>query len=157
LQIDGRVFCWGDNSPDFGTPTLDVGATDADVPAPRQVSGLLPPSALAAGYETTCATVGGRLECWGVIGLASMEVSGTPVDVGGAATSLAVAEQAACAIANGGLRCWGNKVTSGVYPTFTTASAPLSVAMGGSSVCTTTTDGHVWCAGEWSPTPVTVY
>lgn len=127
LNLDGRAFCWGDNS------AVQIGVTDADldcnllqpngwvqdfgnacslVPAPVQTD--LRFVRLGAGVQHTCGlTGGGEIWCWGVGVLGDSAATGrsaVPVRVSSPArfTTLTVGAWHTCAADRDGLGwCWG--------------------------------------------------
>ncbi|MGC4117277.1 MAG: putative Ig domain-containing protein [Myxococcales bacterium] len=71
--------------------------------------------AIAAGWDHTCALMGGGVQCWGLnvngqLGDGSYDDSPVPVPVSGilgGATALTAGASHTCAIVNGGAWCWG--------------------------------------------------
>jgi hypothetical protein len=172
ILANGSVYCWGDNggfgSPDYGYsllngPSLGVGTTTEFVPTPAAVLGL-PGAATAVrgGYETTCATVGGELYCWGMIGAAAAPASATPVGFGAAPTAFSLGEYDACEIVGGTPECWGTNPATGGYnpapaPVCPSSVSATSVAVGGESACVVTTGANVICVDTAYASPVTVF
>ena len=101
LTTAGSVKCWGYNY--FG----QLGnSSNADAGQPVDVTGLASGvTALAAGYEHTCALVNGGVQCWG------LNYTNKPVPVPGltsGVTALVSGSAHLCAIHNGVMVCWGD-------------------------------------------------
>ncbi len=139
LLAGGTVACWGWNGyGQLGDGTssgpqicANVGSTGSPQcsTTPVAVSGLTGATAIAAGYENTCALLaGGTVACWGDNsigelgdgttngpqtcngGINSGACSPTPVAVAGLtdATAISAGYQYACALLAGGtVACWG--------------------------------------------------
>jgi hypothetical protein len=119
-------------------------------------------TAVRGGYETTCATVGGELYCWGMIGAAAAPASATPVGFGAAPTAFSLGEYDACEIVGGTPECWGTNPATGGYnpapaPVFPSSFSATSVAVGGESACVVTTGANVICVDTAYASPVTVF
>jgi alpha-tubulin suppressor-like RCC1 family protein len=131
--------------------------------------GCCPASALAAGGDTSCAVVDGRVQCWGSndsgqLGMSSTGAlwSATPVAVPGlaSASSVAVGGHHACAIlaGTGEVACWGANANGQLGDGTTTPHGALkvpgisgatSLALGGLHSCALTPAGVVcWGANE---------
>ena len=125
---DGTVKCWGDNG--FGQLGVDYGVA-ASSATPLTIAGVSGATALAAGYDHTCALVsGGAVVCWGFNGYYELGNTGTatcqgdagptpcsatPATVGGLphATALAAGPDTTCAlVTDGGIDCWGGTPTA---------------------------------------------
>lgn len=112
--VDGRVWCWGDNT------YRQLGRTDTvdtDVPAP--VAGLSGVTAISAGALHVCAlTNAGEVWCWGenqygVLGVDTLtfQMSATPIQVQvNDASQIKSGTSSACAVAAGVTQCWGNNL-----------------------------------------------
>jgi alpha-tubulin suppressor-like RCC1 family protein len=100
----GTVKCWGEG--DAGALGND---NPADQPLPVDVIGISSgATALALGYDYSCAIVDGGAKCWGDGG--GQGTPWVPTDVIGLAsgvTAIAAEIATTCAIANGGAYCWG--------------------------------------------------
>ena len=160
---DGGVFCWGYNQ----GGEIGVGNNAGPFKTPMQVTNLPPGSgatAVAAGYERTCAVVKGAAWCWGknqaqALGLGTefQDVQWAPIAVPGldeGVTRIYASKQQlnSCVIANGGVQCWGLPWTAeslghGRY----SSAVPVSVVSGGSGVVALAVgDGHSCAATEYS-------
>ncbi len=163
LTSAGAVWCWGWNSyGQLGDGTMTDRAT------PVAVGGLPSPvTAIAAGYEHTCAlTRAGAVWCWGFdragqLGNGTRTDSSVPVAVGGLLSGVkAIATgDHSCALTNtGAVWCWGAN-GSGELGNGTTTSSPLpeavrglpsdltAIAAGGAHTCALTSGGAMWCWG----------
>jgi alpha-tubulin suppressor-like RCC1 family protein len=151
LLQGGTVECWGDNlSGELGDGTGAQTQT-----APVAVSGLGGVTALAAGYQHTCALLsGGTVECWGdnssgelgdgkstgpetCSSAPSVPCSTTPVAVSGLSgvTAIAAGYRHTCALLSGGtVECWGDD-SSGELGDGTSTGVETCP---GSSACSTT-------------------
>lgn len=112
LLVTRRVACWGENlRGQLGLPT--------SVPysqSPRLVPGVAGVTALAAGFDHTCALrAGGSVTCWGSdndgqLGNGTFEATATPTAVLGLhhATAIAAGVFFTCARESSGrVQCWG--------------------------------------------------
>jgi alpha-tubulin suppressor-like RCC1 family protein len=123
LLTGGTVKCWGDNA--FGQLGVDYTAVEFSA-TPLAVAGVSGVTALAAGFDHTCALLsGGTVKCWGYNGYYELgntstatcegdagtaPCSGTPSTVSGMsnATALAAGPDTTCAlVGDGGISCWG--------------------------------------------------
>jgi alpha-tubulin suppressor-like RCC1 family protein len=110
LLAGGSVKCWGENT----HGQLGDGSNLSSA-QPVQVAGLSSATAVAAGYNHTCALVGGSAKCWGgniggQLGTGTITPSAVPVDVVGltGAAVLTAGGFHSCAIVTGGeVSCWG--------------------------------------------------
>jgi hypothetical protein len=109
---NGGVQCWGDN--EYGQ--LGNNSTALYSVIPVQVQGLMSGiTAIAAGYNHSCAVVNGGVRCWGYnydgqLGNNSITNSPIPVQVQGltsSVTAIAAGGGHSCAVVNGGVQCWG--------------------------------------------------
>ena len=171
ILVDGSVYCWGDNggfaggaygSSLFNGPSLGVGSTSWSVPTPALVSGLPPATAVAGGFETTCASAAGEMYCWGMIGAASAPASATPVVLGAAPSAFALGEYDACESVGGTPECWGTSPVNGTFattltPVFPGSVSATAVAVGAHSACVLTTGAGVICRNSAYASPVTVF
>jgi alpha-tubulin suppressor-like RCC1 family protein len=147
LLSDGTVKCWGDNA--FGQLGKDYTAVHSSA-TPLAVAGLSGVTALAAGYDHTCALVsGGAVKCWGFnayyeLGNTSTATcegdagttpcSSAPSTVSGMApaTALAAGPDTTCAIVpDGGVDCWGANINGELGNGSTTGSPHYAVAAPG--------------------------
>lgn len=125
LMSAGTVKCWGYNGGGQlgnGTSTGPEGCGQVPLPCsttPVDVSGLTDVTAIASGWNHTCAiTISGGIKCWGASGFGQLGDGTandrvTPVDVdlpnGATVTTIAAGAQNTCAITDGNeLLCWGS-------------------------------------------------
>ncbi|HVM64702.1 MAG TPA: hypothetical protein VMU14_07565, partial [Acidimicrobiales bacterium] len=157
----GGVQCWGYSSNnDLGTSTAGNVQT-----TPVSVDGLTDVvTALAAGYEHTCAlTQSGGMKCWGFGYYFGVYAGASGVtDVGGLTSgvaAIAVNSAGSCALLQTGeLRCTGYNYgsqlglgTQGYFSTPTTVSLPaaaVSVALYEDHGCAALASGDVYCWGQ---------
>jgi alpha-tubulin suppressor-like RCC1 family protein len=113
---DGTVWCWGAN--DFGQlGTGTTSPTGQDQTTPVQVSGLTNVTALASGFEFTCALKSdGTIWCWGRNDSAELGIGTltnnqpTPVQIPGVNNAVAIdaaADHGCWVDAVGKVFCWG--------------------------------------------------
>jgi alpha-tubulin suppressor-like RCC1 family protein len=162
----GEVRCWGLN--DWG----QLGNNDTtDVIVPTQVYGIASGATqVTAGDNSTCAIVGGVVQCWGAAETGHLNrydrsVSGVPVTqvslIANPASQIAAGIEHVCALlADGSVRCWGSgKIGELGDNTFTYAtdvpatpigleSGVASIATGQNFTCALMTDGTVKCWGQ---------
>jgi alpha-tubulin suppressor-like RCC1 family protein len=133
---NGTVRCWGYNA----EGQLGNGTTTSS-PTPVVVSGLGGVSALAGGYQHTCALrTGGTVRCWGrnfagQLGDGTTTDSSVPVAVAGLSgvTAISVGFAHSCALlSDSTVRCWGAN-GSGQLGNGTTVDSPAPVAVSGLS------------------------
>ena len=129
--VDGAVFCWGDNR----SGELGSGSTATSNLYPVQVVNTIGPpvTAIAAGYDFSCAVMNGAAACWGLdIGSASGSHIADPQQVAGltsGVTAISGGYGHACAVANGAAYCWGYNDSGalGVDTATTRTSTPVQV------------------------------
>jgi alpha-tubulin suppressor-like RCC1 family protein len=175
LTVDGRVYCWGDNSDGMlGAPQRGLRASAT----PRLVATPVRFTTIAGWYDTTCGTTAsGVAYCWGLNdhaqGGARAESCGiyrciqSPAPVGGAVrfTRLSVGEYRACGVStDGGAYCWGMAGPASLgslgaavareesaSPVRVSLPEPVSgVSVGSYHACAVGRSGHAWCWGEGS-------
>jgi hypothetical protein len=155
--VNGGAQCWGDN----GTGQLGNNSTTYSS-IPVQVTGLTSGSgvtAIAAGFEHTCAVVNGGAQCWGdnsygELGNNSTTGSNVPVQVAGlmsgsGVTAIAAGDSFTCAVVNDGVQCWGYNSAGDLGNNSTTnSSVPMSVVglTSGSGVTAITAGFEHTCA-----------
>ncbi len=166
LTTSGSVKCWGENN---------VGQLgDETFASPRRtpvvVSGLSGVTALAAGYQQTCAlTAAGAVKCWGSNSDGQLGNndpnhgnSNIPVNVSGLTSGVIAITAGArhtCALTNGGgMKCWGQNSSdqlgdgssteqrTPVYVSGLT-SGVVAISAGELHTCAVTTSGGVKCWG----------
>jgi alpha-tubulin suppressor-like RCC1 family protein len=132
------------------------------------VGGLVNPTAVFTGGNSTCAIASGTLLCWGddyygQLGDAnSGSYSASPVVVSGGLTSIAqvgVGSSRSCAVlTSGATYCWGDNsggqfgngtttTTAMTTPVASGFSDAVAIAVGDDQTCAIVRDGSVWCAG----------
>jgi alpha-tubulin suppressor-like RCC1 family protein len=128
-------------------------------------------TAVASGYDHTCAVVNGGVLCWGYnnygqLGNNSTAQSSVPVQVQGltaGATAITAGSNHTCAVLNGSAYCWGwNSYINGIggmlgNGTTIDSSVPVQVtgltsgvqaiATGYSHACAVVNGRAVWCWG----------
>lgn len=155
----GAVLCWGQNG--FGQ--LGDGS-DTNRLVPVAVGGLgSGVTAIAAGFEHTCALVEDTVKCWGnndygQLGDGTQTERHAPVTVSGLAgvTAIAAGGGHTCAVAGGLVKCWGSNDYGQLGDgTQTERHAPVTVggltgvtaiAAGGDQTCALQA-GAAWCWG----------
>lgn len=128
---DGTARCWGRDDAD----QVGMGDNHHSSP-PVQVTGLLTPTGVTAGYAHACAQVNGGAKCWGAgdkgqLGNGVESDSIQPVDVSGlvsTATSLDAGDEHTCALDGTLTKCWGNG-GSGRLGNGSTSSSSIPVAV----------------------------
>jgi alpha-tubulin suppressor-like RCC1 family protein len=153
---DGSAWCWG-----YGT----VG--NAELPSPRQVSGISDVRQISAGWGHACAVLAdSTLWCWGENGVGELGdgtlnergFAAQATVAGGAVVSVGCGDGFTCVVhTNGTLSCWGNNDSGQLGDgTTQTRSAAAQVTIGSSvaavdagfhHVCARLTDGTVRCWG----------
>ncbi len=137
----GGVSCWGANA--NGQLGDGTGSPWFPSSTPGTVTGLGAGSgvtAIATGYNHTCAIVSGAAQCWGndssgQLGDAANTDLSTPVSVSGLSSgviALAGGGAHTCAIVSGGAQCWGNGL-SGQLGNSASANSNVPVSVTGLS------------------------
>ena len=112
--VNGAAWCWGDG----GKLQLghNVGNPIADKTTPTRVSGLASGvTQISAGFEHTCAVVGGAAKCWGEgdhgrLGTGNNSDQTLPTQVVGltsGVTEISAGRRHTCAVVEGRAVCWG--------------------------------------------------
>ena len=149
LTAAGGVKCWGYNY--FG----QLGnSSNADSGQPVDVTGLASGvTALAAGYEHTCALVSGGVQCWG------LNYTNKPAAVPGltsGVTALVSGSSHLCAIRNGAMVCWGDNqagqlgngtLIDSAAPVAVTGLAGTVTAIGAGGGTCAVAGGQLYCWG----------
>ena len=161
----GRVTCWGEKP--YGQLGIRTAGEDDYSTSPVPVSGLSGATAVATGWDFTCAIIeGGGSSCWGSdelgqLGDGRYVDSSTPTIVAGLAGAIHVAAgmfHSCAALATGQVTCWGDsdvgkKLGHGVTldPTgrvlVSGVSQASAVAADGDHSCAVETGGQVTCSG----------
>jgi alpha-tubulin suppressor-like RCC1 family protein len=165
LLASGALQCWGRNL--AGELGDGSGETESDIPV--FVSGISTATAIAVGYEHSCAVLrSGSVQCWGGnddgelgIGVTGGGVYATPVTVSGisSATSVATGGDATCALlASGAVKCWGynyfgqlgdgSNAESNVPVPVSGISTAIAVTGGLQHFCAILRSGSVQCWGD---------
>lgn len=157
--VDGTVTCWGDQSDGrLGNGVDTAGSGVATVPLPA------PATALSVSLRSTCAIVAGEVLCWGNNENATLGVSGgarvdpNPVDLAGAAQSIAAGAKHMCAVlADASVWCWGDASSGAVDGTRGPDKAPPtrvpgvaslgSISGGQGHTCAIAGDASIVCWG----------
>ncbi len=162
LTDTGGVKCWGSN----GGGRLGNNTTTPS-PIPVNVLNLGgTASALAAGFDHTCAVVNGGVKCWGdnrvgQLGNDSTTNSPNPVQVSNitsGATVIVAGFRHTCALTANGVQCWGLNNTGQLgngQTTNSTVPVPVQnlssgvnrLAAGTSHTCALTNTGGMQCWG----------
>ena len=113
LHNDGNVTCWGSNLLGESGTVVDA---SAPIVAPTQVELSGKATAIASGYQHTCALLADKtVKCWGnnafgQLGDGQLNDSGAPVAVMGLSgvSSISTGHSHTCAsLENGTVKCWG--------------------------------------------------
>ena len=166
LLIGGTIECWGDSSEgQIGNETISTYTL-----MPITVTGVTNATAVAAGYQHTCALLsGGSVKCWGSnitgeLGNGTTTSSPVPVTVTGITNGTAVTaggsrdESHSCVLLSGGtIQCWGDNVNGQLgNSTTTNSTVPVTVASisnaaavsaGSVHTCALLSGGKVRCWG----------
>ncbi|HTP51456.1 MAG TPA: hypothetical protein VMK42_12215 [Anaeromyxobacteraceae bacterium] len=171
LTADGSVKCWGANDAgQLGNGTASDSLAPVDVTLPGRAT------ILAAGYEHTCAVVGGVVYCWGdntfgEIGDGTTTTRLSPVPVTGLPPTVALGAGGGilahtsfghtCAVdGQGAVKCWGANGSGQLgdgSTTVRTSPVPVTILPSGTSVgqvacgerhtCVVAAGGAVYCFG----------
>jgi hypothetical protein len=175
LAVDGRVFCWGDNSD--GMLGARQGAPRASA-TPRLVATAIRFTSIAGWAGTTCGLAnGGMAYCWGLndhsqgggdgVSCGIYRCIQSPTPLGGPVrfTQLSVGEYRACGVAaDGAAYCWGlaNPVLLGSLGSAIAAEespspvrvplpeAVTGVSVGSNHACAVGRSGQAYCWGSGS-------
>ena len=165
LLSNGTAQCWGRNV----EGQLGNGTMTTNSPTPTTVSGLVGSTAIAPGWDHTCALLSnGSVQCWGANNYgqlgngASISGSSVPVAVSSLSGAVAVAAGSShtCALlSEGSIACWGMNAQGELGNGTTTDSAtPVTVsgvtgakaiaAAHGDHTCALLSDGSITCWGD---------
>jgi alpha-tubulin suppressor-like RCC1 family protein len=173
ITLTNDAFCWGDNRwGELGTGDVAYNAVSAATRVPTAVSGNLRFSAVAAGWEHTCAiATTGSTYCWGrnedarqLGDDSNITHRGVPGIITGSIqfTALAAGALATCGrTATNDVYCWGGDyygslgngeaVASGVgHPVHTLGGPYAQVTIGQAHACGVASDRRLWCWGDQS-------
>ncbi|KAH9261553.1 hypothetical protein BASA81_000209 [Batrachochytrium salamandrivorans] len=142
LQLDGTVFCTGDNS--YGNFGLGASVTTTKVVTPTQIPSSTEITDISVGDTHTCVVdVNGQAKCTGSNQYYNQLGDGTSVDkktltnVLGLETGVSqifAGPQTSCALLDGGgARCWGYNFYG---------------ALGDDHTCFLSSLGKIWCTGD---------
>jgi alpha-tubulin suppressor-like RCC1 family protein len=177
LLSNGTVSCWGASGDgQLGNGILPVETGGVYSATPVAVTGLPAGiTAIDAGYNTTCALVGGSgaVYCWGnniygqlgtsapAVAPTDINASATPIKIAGLGVATAISVNAAvCATVGGSLMCWGNNSegeSAQPIPNNTSFASPAyvsglnmvqAVSTGDRATCTVLAGGNVDCWGS---------
>ena len=178
LTNSGGVLCWGGNH--FGQLGNSTGMDPypgvpfvpfvGDIyPTPQAVPGLSGVTAIAAGFNFTCAvTAGGAVQCWGDNRLGQLGNNSTAVSVATPVVqvssltgvkAISVGENHACALTTtGGVLCWGennygqlgnNSTANALTPVQANLTGGVTaIAAGYYHTCAINSSGGVQCWGN---------
>ena len=165
LLSNGTVQCWGRNV----EGQLGNGTMTTNSPTPTPVSELGGATAIALGWDHTCALLSNRsVECWGANNYGQLgngtsdSGSSVPVAVSGLSDAVAVAAGSShtCALlSDGSIACWGMNAYGELGNGTTTNSAtPVAVsgitsataiaAAHGGHTCALLSGGSIMCWGD---------
>jgi alpha-tubulin suppressor-like RCC1 family protein len=155
LTLDGGVACWGENTE--GNYNYTTPYSNSAVPVP--VGGLADVTAIAAGFDYTCAvTSAGAVLCWGDNSYgelgnndSTIRNNPTPAPVVGLAgvTVLSTGTDSACALTDAGaVQCWGDNGFGqlGIGSDASSSFVPVQVSGLSSGVQAISTSGVNACA-----------
>jgi alpha-tubulin suppressor-like RCC1 family protein len=167
LLSNGQVECWGaNNDGQLGNNSTAASAVPVPVKGLNGAGVLSNVEAITAGYEHSCAIVGGAAQCWGYnfygqLGDNTGTSSVAPVQVLGLASgvqAIAAGESHTCAVVNGGVQCWGDNATGQLGDNSVLAAfAPVPVIgltsgvqalVGGARSTCALVNGSVQCWGD---------
>jgi alpha-tubulin suppressor-like RCC1 family protein len=173
ITQSNETYCWGDNRwGQLGSGDVEYNAVSSSRNVPTPVSGDLKFTAIAAGWEHSCALAqSGTTYCWGrnedakQLGDDSgITHRGVPGPIAGSFefTELAAGALSTCGrTATNEVYCWGGDyygglgngeiVSAGVGHPVRTLGGPFSqVTIGQSHACAVATDRRLWCWGDQS-------
>jgi len=154
IRSDGTVWCWGNND---GGQLGDAMASGNLSSTPVRALGVANATAVAAGFEHTCALLsGGTVVCWGgndsgQLGNGTLSAPVfTPATVSGltGVRAIAAALSTTCALlSNGSVKCWGSNANGQLGDGTTNPSSSVPVSASGLSGVTvlSVSNGHA-CA-----------
>ena len=158
VAIDGRAFCWGNNSEgQLGTNLSDPPLAPTPVSVDRLFS-----SVSAGAYDTCALTQEGGPYCWGQgvgFGKAGTMILPTPVSGGPSFATISAGDYQACGLTASGVGyCWGtnqfgglgNDAVTGYSDTPVPVMGNLTfqaIGAGNAHACGLTTAGVVYCWG----------
>ena len=173
ITLAGEAYCWGDNRwGELGAGDVGYNATSAAAHTPTLVRGSLSFTAIAAGWEHTCAiATTGATYCWGrnedarQLGDDSQITHrGVPGVIAGSLqfTSLFAGALATCGrTSSNEVHCWGGNYYGGLgngeidasgvgHPVRTLGGPYGQVGIGQAHACGVASDKRLWCWGDQS-------
>ncbi len=151
---NGTVQCWGSN----GQGQLGRGLRGDGDSTPFAVNGMSNVSAIAAGYEHSCAlTREGTVRCWGAnyygqLGPGvSADTAAAPVTVTGLTGVIAIAAGGyrTCIVnSDRTVACWGGSRPDSARTEVYGLTGIATLAMGGSQSCALSSSGALYCWGD---------
>lgn len=173
ITTGGDAYCWGDNRwGELGTGDVSYNATGASRLVPTAVTGGLKFSAVASGWEHSCAiATSGAAYCWGRNDDARQLGDDTPVTHRGTPAavtgsyhfvSLSAGALSTCGRTDANeVYCWGGNYygalgngetdAAGVgHPVHTLGGPFATVTIGQAHACGIGSDDRLWCWGDQS-------
>lgn len=161
IDIDGRLWCWGDNS----SAQLGVGPGVMGADAPRFVDAATDWQRIEAGGSHTCAIkTDGSLYCWGQnargqLGIGDTVIRNVPTNVAGSWSEVSAGVSHTCALRTAAtVACWGGNTqgeagagagTDHLAPNAIDGSSPgWTIVTAGDGFSCGVRTGGVYCWGQ---------